>query len=119
MSSEQRPGSRLPDDAEYWDDLAARSIDAALGPSRSRVAAERAWWCGLSDAAYVLAASALLAVIGGSLLLGERPRAEADAHALADALGPVDPLLGSLLAASVEPPASALLTLVALREEAR
>lgn len=120
--SEQRAGSRLPDDARYWDDLAARSIDAALGPARPRVAAARAaWWSGLSDASYVLAASALLAVIGGSLLLDERPRAgaAADARALAESLGPVDPLLGSLLAASVEPPASALLTLVALREEAR
>lgn len=146
MNTERGPDSRLPEDAEYWERLAARSIDAAfrspaaaprgsaathprgsaVGPrhgfgGRARgVAAIEPWWSALSDAAFVLAASALLAVVGGSLLLQERSAAPmVEGHALTSALAPDDPLLATLLNAPAAPTASALLKLVAVREEER
>jgi hypothetical protein len=136
MSSDRRRGSRLPEDPEYWVNLTARSTAAAFGtgsaPGRSGIphahrSAEDAWWGALSDAAFMLAASAALALLGGSLLLDERPsravtetNATAETRALTAVLAPDDPLLASLLDASVGPPsAAALLKLVALREVER
>lgn len=148
MRSERRRGARLPEDPGYWEELAARSVDAAFGSStapaasrgqRAGVAGQpieshappahrptRPWWGALSDASFMLAASAVLAVLGGSLLLDERtpvtlqPRAAAETHALMAALAPDDALLASLLDASAGPPtAAALLRLVALREVER
>lgn len=131
MKGDRRPGSRLPEDPAYWDGLAARSVEAAF---RSSVAAPRGlavararsgagvdpWWRAMSDAAFVLAASAVIAVFGGSLLLQERSAGPApEGHALTSALAPDDPLLVTLLNAPAAPPASALLKLVALREEER
>lgn len=128
MSSE-RPGSRLPGDPAYWEKLAARSVEAALrgaragspSPLASRGAvAASPWWRGLSDAALTLAASAVFALLGGALLLGERPeRATTESSVFAAALTPDDPLLRTLLDAQVEPAAAALLRLIALREEER
>ncbi|MGH7481563.1 MAG: hypothetical protein ACRELV_05365 [Longimicrobiales bacterium] len=136
MNSDRRPGTRLPDDPAYWEELAVRSVDVAFGVSAGQAglrvahgqgAAPDPWWRGISDAAFMLAASAVVALFGGSLLLGERsPRAMPDARpipqarALTAPLAPDDPLLASLLDASAGPPsASALLELVALREEER
>jgi hypothetical protein len=86
----------------------------------------------MSDAAFVLAASAVLAVFGGALLLDQRPpRATSETHALtappharaqphfANALAPDDPLLAALANARGEPAAFDLLRLIALREETR
>jgi hypothetical protein len=121
MNTERRPGTRLPDDPRYWESLAERSVDAALGASRARLAAGDPWWRLLSDASFALAASAVLALIGGSLLLGARsPAAAAEPNTFAAALAPDDPLLGSLVNPAVEPPpASVLLALIGLREEQR
>jgi len=137
-----RSDRRLPEDPAYWDELAARSIDAAFGSpaagaaspathARDREAFD-AWWRGMSDAAFVLAASAVLAVCGGALLLDQRPRgATSETHALtapphegaqphfASALAPQDPLLATLVNARGEPAALDLLRLIALREETR
>lgn len=129
MRSDRPSEARLPDDPAYWEDLAARSIDAAFGgATRDR----DAWWRGMSDGAFVLAASAVFALLGASLVVGERaPRATTNAHAFSElhgltthllgaALAPDDPMLATLLDASAgPPPPSALLRLVALREEAR
>lgn len=151
MNSERRPATRLPEDPAYWEDLAARSVDAAFrssaAPDASSLAHARdgafdalaqtrdgafdslahardgafdAWWRTMSDAAFLLAASAVLAVFGGSLLLEERaPGAAMERHALTGALAPDDPLLASLLDAPDAPPPSALLRLVVLRQEER
>lgn len=137
-----RSDRRLPEDPAYWDELAARSIDAAFGLTASGGAPHRAsardsgafdsWWRGMSDAAFVLAASAVLAVFGGALLLDQRPpRATPETHALTDspharaqphfagALAPRDPLLAALANAGREPAPIDLLRLIALREETR
>jgi hypothetical protein len=137
-----RSDRRLPDDPAYWDQLAARSLDAAIGLTAPGGAAHRAsardraafdaWWRGMSDAAFVLAASAVLAVFGGALLLDQRPpRATSETHALtapphartqldiASVLAPRDPLLATLANARGEPAAFDLLRLIALREETR
>jgi hypothetical protein len=140
MSSDRRSATRLPEDPAYWEDLAARSVAAAFRMSTATAdgrpvahprdgsrfvhagrGAFEPWWRGMSDAAFVLAASAVFALIGGSLLLGERsPPPDTEAHALTGALAPEDPLLASLLAAPAgPPPASALLRLVALRGDER
>jgi hypothetical protein len=131
MSSDRRSETRLPEDPAYWEDLAARSVAAAFRSSAASAGAFRRvharggaafdpWWRGMSDAAFVLAASAVLAVVGGSVLIDERsPRATTDARALTGALAPDDPLLASLLDAPTELPASALLRLVAVRGEER
>ena len=124
MNSDRRPGSRLPDDDAYWQDLAARAVDAAFRrPGRAAEVPGRSptpWWRGMSDAAFVLAASAALALIGGSLLLDDRStRTATDAHALRGALVPEDDLLASLLNADEPPPPAALLRLVARREVER
>lgn len=148
MSSDRRSGSRLPQDPAYWENLAARSIDAALRSSSVHAGGTRAgdaretragdardetarfavragairdpWWRGLSDAAFILAASAVLALFAGSVLLSERSPRAAPERALTHALAPDDPLLASLLDVPAGPPsASALLRLVALREEQR
>lgn len=115
MSSDRQSGSRLPDDPAYWENLAARSVDAAFSPSATE------WWRGMSDMAFVLAASAVLALLGGSLLLDDRsPDATTATHAFTGAFAPDDPLLASLVNATAgPPPASALLRLVALREAER
>jgi hypothetical protein len=129
MSSDRPSETRLPDDPAYWEDLAARSIDAAFGgTARDR----DAWWRGMSDGAFVLAASAVFALLGASLVVDARsPGGTAGAHAFAElhgstpgpigaALAPDDPMLVTLLDASAGPPPPAvLLRLVALREEAR
>lgn len=120
MSAGRRPGTRLPDEPAYWEDLAARSVAAAFG-------ARDPWWRGVSDAAFPLAASALLALLGGALLLDDRPsRARTgvagatEATALTHAIAPDDPLLRGLLRSPAEPPpAAALLRLVATREGER
>lgn len=131
MTEDWRSETRLPDDPGYWDDLAARSIDAALQrtpaanageatAASGRATATAPWWRGVSDAAFLLAASAALALLGGTLLLDEpSPRATPHAAAIAGALAPDDPLLRTLLNAPAEPQAGALLRLVALREEGR
>lgn len=121
MNAERQPGSRLPGDPGYWETLAERSVDAAFRDSLASSAPAGTWWGALSDVSFVLATSAVLALVGGALLLGERsPDAATDSHALTVTLAPDDPLLGSLLrAAAGPPPASALLTLIALREEQR
>ncbi|HEX6134086.1 MAG TPA: hypothetical protein VFZ24_08985 [Longimicrobiales bacterium] len=122
MTSE-RPGSRLPDDPRYWENLAARSVEAAFGGAHARPesAAAYPWWRGLSESAFALAASAVLALAGGSLLIGVRsPRADQEPGAFAGALAPDDPLLRTLLDAPDEPASgAALLELLALREEER
>lgn len=116
MNSDRRPGSRLPEDPAYWEELASRSVEAAFRSS----AAFDPWWRAMSDAAFVLAASAVIAVFGGSLLLQERSAGPAmEGHALTSALAPDDPMLVTLLNAPAAPPASALLKFVALREEER
>ena len=137
-----RSDRRLPEDPAYWDELAARSIDAAFaspaagGASLEAHARDReafdSWWRGMSDAAFVLAASAVLAVFGGALLLDQRPpRATSETHALtappharaqpdfASALAPQDPLLATLANARGEAASFDLLRLIALREETR
>jgi hypothetical protein len=138
-----RSDRRLPEDPAYWDELAARSIDAAFAltvagtASLETYARDRdafdAWWRGMSDAAFVLAASAVLAVFGGALLLDQRPpsatsethalvappHARAQPHVFASALAPQDPLLATLVNARGEPGAFDLLRLLALREETR
>lgn len=135
MNTDRRPGSRLPDDPAYWQGLAARSIDAALDSrdaddvphgalvSETRSAAPTVaspWWGGLAEAAYMLAASALLALVGGSLLLAERsPVTTTETHALMDAIAPDDDLLASLMDADAPPPAMAMLRVVARREVER
>jgi hypothetical protein len=137
MNSERVPGSRLPDDPAYWENLAERSVRAALGSGtaagipHAHRAAPDAWWRGLADGAYVLAASAVLALLGASLLLGERSSAPMDAqvftrlhllaepHMLTAAFTPDDPMIATLLQAPGAPASSVMLRLVALREETR
>ena len=137
-----RSDRRLPEDPAYWDELAARSLDAAFASPAAGAASPAAhardrgafdsWWRGMSDAAFVLAASAVLAVFGGALLLDQRPpRATSETHALtappharaqphfASALAPDDPLLATLANARGEPAAFDVLRLIALREETR
>jgi hypothetical protein len=121
MSIDPQSGSRLPDDPAYWENLAARSVEAAFSAPQPLGHSAIEWWRGMSDAAFVLAASAVLALIGGSLLLDDRSSgATTEMHSLTGAFAPDDPLLGSLLNEDAgPPPASALLTLVALREAER
>lgn len=146
MNIDRRPGSRLPDDPAYWQRLAARSVEQAfatgdahvashgdIGPvdreegGRSRIrphngasVASSPWWRDLSDAAFMLAASALFALVGGSLLLEERsPATTAETHALTSAIAPDDDLLSSLMSAEAPPPAIAMLRVVARREVER
>ena len=133
MSTERRPGARLPADEAYWKALAARSIDAAYRrasdeagdavPSATARAATpaHAWWRDVAASAFPLAAGAVLALLGGALLLGEPSSpAPAQPDAIARALAPDDPMLRSLLVAPADaPPAAILLTLVALREDER
>ncbi|MGH7446323.1 MAG: hypothetical protein ACREK1_01165 [Longimicrobiales bacterium] len=134
MSSERRSETRLPGDPAYWEDLAARSVEAAFRSSIASAGGTTVgharggatfdpWWRAMSDAAFVLAASAVLALFGGAMLLDERsPRAMTEAHAMTEgraltgSLAPDDPLLASLLDAPAgPPPAATLLRLVALR----
>lgn len=117
MSANWRSGTRLPDDPEYWDRLAARSIEAALGTPRRRPAA-KPWWGALSDHSFRLAASAALVLIGGALLLPDGSAAPVTGpHA---ARTSADPVLGSLLGTATEPPAVPLLLgLIALRTGAQ
>ena len=120
MNTDRRPGSRLPDDPAYWQGLAARSVDAALEPHRAAPVVGSPWWRGLSDAAFMLAASAVLALVGGFLLLDERSAVTtAGTHALTDAIAPDDDLLRRLMNADEPPPATAMLHLVARREVER
>lgn len=123
MNSDRRPGSRLPDDPAYWQNLAGRSIVSALEPRSGAPAVVSPWWHGLSDAAFTLAASALLAMVGGSLLLDERAPVPApvsmEAHALTHAVAPDDDLLTSLMNPDEPPPATAMLRVVARREVQR
>jgi hypothetical protein len=126
MNGERRLRSRLPDDTAYWDDLAARSIDAAFATSPNRSPARLTpeispavpWWRGLSDAAYVLAAGAVLAVVGGSMLLQvQPPRVTTDALVVSRALAPDDQIAASLVNIPPYPPSpSVLVRLAALRE---
>ena len=136
MNTDRRPASRLPDDPAYWQGLAARSVEKALASDEADVAPggdvgpeppdgapviASPWWRGLSDAAFMLAASALLALAGGSLLLDERssPVTRMETHALTDAIAPDDDLLRRLMSADEPPPATAMLHLVARREVER
>lgn len=135
MNSERRPGSRLPDDAAYWERLAARSVAAAFDNGGAHVVARGApaldppglalavaspWWRGLSDAAFMLAASALLALVSGAVLLDERaPGTLTEAHAFTAAIAPDDDVLASLMNADEPPPAMAMLRVVARREAER
>lgn len=147
MSTERHRESRLPDDPAYWENLARRTVEAAFTADAvhgetaatdsaphvnvSTGAAARPlghsasppleWWRGISDAAFVLAASAVLALIGGSLLLDDRlADATSATHQLTGAFAPDDPLLRVLMSTDAEPPpASVLLRLVAAREEER
>jgi hypothetical protein len=75
----------------------------------------------MSDAAFVLAASAVLALVGGSLLLDDRPAESPTAtHEFTGVFAPDDPLLRVLMSTDAgPPPASVLLRLVAVREEER
>ena len=118
MNSERKPGARLPRDEAFWERLAERSIRAAFDAAPGTPAP---WWHALSDASFALAASALLALVGGPLLAGERPMAApTEASALASALAPDDPILTSLLLSRAAPPPPAvLLRLIALRGEGR
>ncbi len=118
MSTERRPGTRLPADEAYWNALAARSIDAAY---RRAAPPAHAWWHGVADAAFRLAAGAVLALLGGALLLEAPPAPDTtQPDAIAHALAPDDPMLQSLLVTPASaPPASLLLTLAALREVER
>jgi hypothetical protein len=110
MSGDWGLAKRLPEDPAYWERLAARAVDAARPGG---------WWLSLSDSAFLLAASAVVALLGGALLVGERvPDAVPAASAIARALAPDDPLLRSLLdSPGSGPPAASLLTLGAAREE--
>lgn len=124
MNSDRAHGSRLPDDPAYWHDLAERAIEAACeapaAAAPAPAASDAPWWGGMSDAAFMLAATAALALIGGSLLLDDRsPRSVTEAHALTGALAPDDDVLASLLNAAEPPPATALLRVVARREVER
>jgi len=123
----RRPG-RLPEDPAYWEELARRAIAAALGgPSVGASASVggggggETWWTRVADSALVLAAAAVVAVLGGTFLMGERPSpaVPAGSSAIVSALAPEDPMLRSLLVPAGPPPASALVSLVALREGER
>ena len=120
MNTDRRPGSRMPDDPAYWRGLAARSIDAALEPDAAVPGEAAPWWQGLSDAAFMLAASALLALLGGTQLVEERqPVTATQTHALTNAIVPEVDLLSTLMNADEPPPAMAMLRVVARREVAR
>jgi hypothetical protein len=120
MNSERKPGVRLPHDEAYWEGLAERSIQAAFTAPRKPASP---WWHALSDASFVLAASAVLALLGGPLLVGERQAPTTPpggVRVLATTLAPEDPMLTSLLLSRAGPPPPAvLLRLIALREERR
>lgn len=119
-------GGRLPDDEAYWDDLASRVIARAFRSHTTEVAATRGvsgsapWWTRLADASVRLAAAAVLALLGGTLLLGEGPSPAAAPDALMTRMSPEEPMLRTLiLDPTAPPPASALVNLMALREEGR
>lgn len=117
MNDEWKSARRLADDPAYWDALAARSIEAALGGTRRPAAAGSAWWRALANAAWPLAACAVLALLAGATLYDERPGTAPRTDLIADALAPDDALLRSLLDAPAAPPAGTLLRLVALRAQ--
>lgn len=120
MTQERQPASRLPAEPGYWDDLAARSVAAALGARAGRAQPRTTpWWRGLADAAIPLAACAAFALIAGPLLLRDRPPAAAE-PALSAALAPRDPLLANLLEHESGPlPAGVVFQLIAAKEQTR
>lgn len=115
MSHDRRRPGRLPEHPEYWANLARRSIEAAFAQDLPAEAAP-AWWVRIADAAPALAAMAVLALLAGAVLLGDRPAPPAP-DAIAGALLPDEPMLRTLLLeGNAPPPASTFVDLVALRE---
>jgi hypothetical protein len=128
MMNDRHEAGRLPRAQAYWDELAARSIDAAFRSSEAAAhnpartdRAESPWWTGMAHAAPALAAVAAVALLGGIVLVGEAPpSAPAEPDAIMSALSPSEPMLRSLLLTTdAPPPAAALVSLVALRHRDR
>jgi len=94
--------TRLPDDPAYWDRLAERSLRAAFHEEHTP------WWSVLSDWSFAFAASAVLVLVGATLLPSQRS---------APAAG--DPVAEGLLTNSAPPAESVLLRLLAMQEAAR
>ncbi|MEZ4417270.1 MAG: hypothetical protein R3E10_16060 [Gemmatimonadota bacterium] len=117
----RRSGSRLPDDPSYWSELAARSVTHALDARRAagRVPPLRTWWADLATSSLPLAATAVLALLGGMFFIEDRDGSRAepdDAPSLTLSLIPEDPLLRALLAQPSEPPGEVFLLLATTRE---
>jgi hypothetical protein len=106
--NEFRDLSRLPGDAEYWEQLEARVV-AGLPAGRPDVGATR-WWSPLEAGAVGLGATAVAALLAA--LLFPPPRARVTDGNLLFLLAPADPALVALLA-SPSPPALASLVLPA------
>lgn len=115
MTADPRPGSRLPGDPEYWEQLSARATRAAFELATQK---REPWWGPISDRAFALAAAAAFALLGGSLLLNARPGSNpVHSRPLVGALAPEQPLLSAMLDAGDDPsPGSLLFRLMSLRE---
>ena len=102
--------SRLPEDPEYWDDLARRVVAHGypmLGEYQRR---QETWWFSIARFSPVLAASALI-LLAGYLVAGPSPVSESPLSPLEEAVLPQDPMARSLYttAAAGSPSIEALL----------
>lgn len=104
------PGSRLPAEPAYWDALAERVVRAAR-PELGRRPRSAPWWAAFADFSPALAASAILAIVAGWLLVANAdPPGGADPVALVEgALGPEDPLARRMLTGAQPPSIADLL----------
>jgi len=99
------PGSRLPDDPGYWDDLAGR-IAARSAPVIDTWGAERTrWWSWLADFSPALAAAAVLAMAATWAFAPAAQPVDPDAALprVGEAIAPTDPMARALLADSTPP----------------
>ena len=96
--------SRLPEDAEYWDDLARRVVAHGYPMLREYQRREAAWWSPIASLAPALATSALILLLG-YLVAGPSPVSESPLSPLEEAVIPEDAMARSMLTTAAGAPA--------------
>ena len=107
-------GSRLPEEAGYWDDLADR-ITSDAEPFLGEYYARRGvWWSSLARQCPALVTTALIGVMVVSLTLGggAEPATAATTSPVVQAIEPDDALARRFLAEDVPPPVEILLPMM-------
>lgn len=107
-------GSRLPEETDYWDELAGRITADADPFLRESYAHRGVWWSSLARGCPALAATALIAAIVVALTLGggAEPATAATTSPVMQAIEPDDALARRFLAERVPPPVEILLPLM-------